>query len=247
MPLQRVHDPNVAMTPSLPVPLRRALPILVALFLPASPASSQEVELRVGENVLVASDAPDAVFVEPHLAAHPTDPDHLLRVTMVYPEGERGQENEVAQRCATFRSEDGGVTWARHDLTLASCSDPWVTLTGSEAALTALATHPALPDSVDHLLAYVSPDGGRSWPDVPQRFGRAHDGPRSAAGPDGTFHLASTQSWRDAGERAFQSVPVLRARPGRRHFEATARLVPSNLNLNSEGLAVLSDGTLVVG
>jgi hypothetical protein len=96
------------------------------------------------------------------------------------------------------------------------------------------------------LLVWFSSDGGVTWSGVPQGLGRGHDGPRSIAGPDGTVYVVSGEAWSDNGGALRFTVPVLRARRGRPYVEMMSRLVPSNLNLNSAGLAILSDGSLVV-
>lgn len=242
-----MRDPDSEVFVGL-VDRRGILSIAVLLLILAGGASAQVPlpQARVGEEVLVAREPGGTVLIEPALATHPTEPDHVLAVGWVFPEGDNGQAGAALQRCAVFHSEDGGRTWARHDFPGGSCADPWVSLTERGAVLTVLGTHPSLPDSSTQLLAYFSPDGGRSWHAVPQAFGRAHDGPRSVAGPDGTVYVASTQPGRDGAGRALLTIPVQRARPGVPHFYSMTRVLPSNLNLNFDGMAVLSDGALVV-
>ncbi len=219
--------------------------LMAAIAAGAHGASAQELEYDVEQDVLVAREADGRVLIEPHLATHPSDPDHLLAAGWVHLAGEPAQAEE---RCATFHSSDGGRNWERRDLGGAGCGDPWVSLTNEgTAVLTALGTHSSLPDPADHnLVAYFSRDGGETWRDIPQGLGGGHDGPRSLAAPDGTIYVLSHQGRRDAAGKLRFMAFVGRVRPGRGHVETMNRVVPSNLNQGSDGLAVLSDGTLVI-
>lgn len=224
---------------------RRLLACLVGSFLLAEMALAQEVEVRVGENVLVGKEAEGKVLIEPHVAAHPTDSQHLLAVGWVELTT-AGRSAVAGSHCAAFLSKDGGSSWARRDLPGESCADPWVTLTSRGAVLTAIGRHPSLADSTIQLLTYFSFDGGESWHGVPQSLGRNHDGPRSVADADGRTYVLSAQALSDrAGRRRF-SVFLGRRQPSTPHIETMQRIVPSNLNLNTDDLVVLADGRLVV-
>lgn len=219
---------------------------VVAVAIPALPhyAPTQELEYDVGEDVLVVAADDGRVLLEPHLATHPSDPGHLVAVAWDHPAGDPAAEEEY---CAAFHSSDGGRGWERRELMSVGCGDPWVSISGEgTAVLTALGTHPSLPDTTNNLVAFFSGDAGVTWHDVPQGLGRLHDGPRSLAAPDGTIYLTSGQGWRPGAGRPRFTVFVGRVRPGRLHVDVLPRVVPSNLNLNADGLAALSDGTLVV-
>lgn len=132
-------------------PVSRSRLLFVAgVFLILAPGASSEAqtpEMEVGEDLLVAQEPAGTVLIEPALATHPRDPDHLLAVGWVFPEGQNGQGAGAVQHCAVLLSQDGGRTWARHDFSGGSCADPWVSLTDERAVLTVLGTHPGLPDS----------------------------------------------------------------------------------------------------
>ncbi len=213
----------------------------------ASSASvaAQQPTLRVGPEVLIAPATAEDVWIEPALAADPSDPDHLLAVGWRHPFGS-DRAASPDERCVTFLSRDGGQSWSEHELGGISCADPWLAVTEGRAVLTALGRHASLPDSADQLLAYFSPDGGASWHDVPQSLGRGHDGPRTVAAADGTVYLTSGQSWPDAAGRGRFSILVARARGGIPYLATLDRLVPANVNFNPDGLAVLSGGALVI-
>lgn len=219
--------------------------VILGLFVRT--AAAQGVALQVGDDILVSRGPEGKQLIEPHLAAHPSDPDHLLAVGWVYPEA-TDQRQPDEEYCAVFLSTDGGRTWSGHDLHSIGCADPWVTLTEGEAVLSAMGTHANLPDPdwLGQVIAFFSADGGARWHETPQSLGRGHDGPRSSAGADGMVYFTSGQSWGDGGQIPRFTIFVGRARPGIPYVATMDRLVPSNLNLNADGLAVLSDGSLVV-
>ncbi len=200
--------------------------------------------IKVGENVLVSRGLETRPLAEPHLVAHPRDPNHLLGATIVSSNAAAFTDD---QYCAAMVSLDGGKTWTRHDFAIRQCGDPWVALTPQGMAVfTALASHASLADSANQLLVFVSLDGGRTWHDVPQTLGRGHDHQTLAVDTAGTVYVLSGQGWRDAENKLRWSVYVARARPTRILFDVVQRIFPSNLNINSQGLAVLADGSLVI-
>jgi len=218
--------------------------VSTAVTVPLCDATAQELEYGVEEDVLVAREVDGRVLLEPHLATHPSDPNDLLAVGWVHLASDQASAEE---HCAVFRSSDGGRSWIRSDLTSVGCGDPWVSVTKQgTAVLTALGTHTSLPDSSNDYVAFFSRDAGRTWYDVPQGFGGGYDGPRSLAAPDGTVYLLSGHAGLEAAGKLRFTLFVRRVRPGGAHAETMARIVPSNLNQLSDGLAVLSDGTLVI-
>ena len=211
--------------------------------------TTQQAHVKVGENVLVGREPQGTVLIEPHVAAHPTDPRRLLAVGWVHGAGETNETTD-AEHCAVFSSSDGGASWSREDVPGKSCLDPWLTFTAKGALLTAMGSHPSLPEKEGHnqnqLMAYYSPDGGDSWIDVPQPLGLSHDGPRSIASGDGAIYLVSSQATRDTESQSRRfGIFLARAAPGRAYLDTLPRIFPSNLNLQPDALTVLSDGTLV--
>jgi hypothetical protein len=220
------------------------LVILTAGDALAQTPSAAAPTIQVGPNVYVSAGLEARPLTEPHLAAHPADPNHLLGATIVSSTTAAWSDE---QHCAAFLSLDGGRTWTRHDFAVTVCGDPWVALTGQGTAVfTVLASHKSLPDSAPQLLVFVSRDGGRTWSEVPQSLGRGHDHQTATVDRDGNIYVLSGQGWRDADGKLRWTVFVARARAGRSYFDALHRFVPSNLNINAEGLAVLSNGAFVV-
>lgn len=90
-------------------------------------AAAQEVPttglIHVGENILVSGDLPNLPHTEPHLAAHPTNPDNLVAATIMI-------DASSTWTCAVFATFDGGKTWTRNNPTSIGisedCGDPWV-------------------------------------------------------------------------------------------------------------------------
>lgn len=210
-------------------------------ILARGPAAAQQSELRIGQDLPVGVTPQGKLMIEPHLAAHPSDPNRLLAVGIAA----KPDFSEVF--CLVFVSSDGGQTWTQQRLDGAGCGDPWVSLVENRAVITALGTHPALPHQADQLLAFVSMDGGSAWPFIPQSLGSGHDGPRTLASADGTVYVTSGELWTDSMGRRRAGLFVGRALHATPHVEVqTRRYAPSNLNQNMEGAAVLSDGVLLV-
>ncbi len=227
----------------LPLIRQTYIIVVIALFFTCE-MLSQEVKYELGPNIMVASDPEGRLFIEPHLTSDPTNPNRLFAVSFIDSPTPQYKNGDI---CAVFSSTDAGDSWTRHDLTCISCADPWVTVTNKGLVfVTALGKHPSLPDPEIQLLVFVSSDGGLTWGDVPQSLGRYHDGTRSIAGPDGTLYILSGQSLRDDAQNLRFSLFIGKAEPGRPHVNAFPRVFPSNLNQVSDGLALLSDGSLVI-
>ena len=151
----------------------------------------------------------------------------------------------MEQPCATVLSMDGGLTWTQTSLGLVDCGDPWLSMTpDGQAVLTVLGKTNKSSNAV-HLLAFSSADGGRTWNAQPQDLGGGHDHMAGISDSRGNTFILSAQGQRDAAGRVRFSIYIARRTPAAGAFEVLQRFVPSNLNQNAQGLAVLSDGTLV--
>jgi hypothetical protein len=219
----------------------------------AAPLVAQTVDVR--ENVPVARGLESRPLVEPHLAAHPANPNQLLGATIVSDAaaGDLAEGAPDTQICASFLSLDGGGTWKRHDFAITRCYDPWVAITpDGHAVFAALGVHKALTQQRQGgLVVFHSADGGRTWNPTPVGLGRGQDHPTIAvdvSSPErrGWLYVVSTDVAPEAGGKLRFGVTVAPSADGGRTFDAPVRIVPSNLNLNAEQAAVLSDGSLVV-
>lgn len=214
--------------------------VAFAVASPDSAARGQETTLHVSQDVTVGARPDGMLLIEPHLAAHPTDPNRLLAVAITT------TPDYAEEYCLVFASSDAGATWNQQRPEGRGCGDPWLTLTGERAVLTALATHPDLPTESNQLLAYLSKDGGSSWPWTPQSLGTGHDGPRTIAASDGTIYVTSGKAARDRTTGYGLNAMFLGWLGSTRSWiDSRPEIVPSNLNQGADGAAVLSDGTLV--
>jgi len=206
-------------------------------------AVSQELEIKVGENIKVSKDTNGMLFMEPYLAIDPSDPNHLIAVSFTSPTSD---ESDKDGNCVVFSSSNAGQTWSRHDLTGSNCGDPWISITSTGLAfVTALGEHSDLKDPERQLLVYTSADKGETWSEIPQSIGLNHDGTRSLAAPDGTLYILSGQ-YLKVKENGRFGIYLGMAKPGEEKVETLPTIIPSNLNQNSDGLALLSDGSLVI-
>jgi hypothetical protein len=231
---------------SLSVTLRGACCAVAAVTILSGTAAAQSIE--VGRDVLVLAAPPWAGIVEPHVAAHPERPGHLIAAAMVI---DTAGAPSPRTYCASLLSLDGGLTWAAGRHATGNCADPWLAVTGSgEAVFSSLGMHPAngAPD-VWGLLIARSADGGITWNDTILSLGREHDRPTMAADPRPeaarSVVIFSGQGLRlDDGPLRW-SVFVARSVNAGRSFRQPITVIPSNLNLNSEEAVVLKNGTIL--
>lgn len=215
------------------------LSTLTLLLLNILQARQGNLKIEVGENIQLGQALPNEQFMEPNVTSHPTDPNHLLAVGWVW--STLKDRDPKVERCASFLSQDGGLTWSRTDLPGAFCADPWVSLTEKEAVLTALDM-----STGNQLFAYFSSDGGRSWNETPQRLGYYHDGPRITSNKDGSVYIASHKSVTDTDNKRRTAIYTGKSVNNSQYIETTGQHIPSNLNLGMDGVTTLSDGNLVV-
>lgn len=194
----------------------------------------------------VAINAGDLAAIEPHLSAHPRDPNHLLGgVFLIRRLGDPRDDNFAADMvCSALTSFDAGLNWHRHDFPDPSCADPWTAfLPNGNALFVGLGKA--------GLQVFRSADGGRTWNDSPFNLGPRHDhgsiGVDAGAGPRrGSAYVAAHESIRDSAGRRRAAVMVARSGDGGATFGPPARIVSSNLPAFANNPVVLSDGTLVV-
>ena len=201
---------------------------------------------RVMPDRLVTASLPARPLVEPHLAADPKNANHLVGAVMI---SVRDRADLMQTRCAAVTTFDGGQTWLSHSFDFPRCYDPWgAILDDGTAIFVGLETDNN--GAVPHMWLYRSSDGGRTWPDAPHSFGRAHDHPtiavdRSGGRFHGTLYVSSTKVIRDAAGRIRTKAFVARSRDGGRTF-ATVEHELMNLLTTITSSGVLPDGGLLV-
>jgi hypothetical protein len=209
--------------------------------------------IRISTQPLELPGLIDKPLGEPHLAVHPSNPNHLLGATMVHDRTAVLSDTAGRRklRCATFVSTDGGATWVTHTFPIMGCFDPQVSITADgHAIFAALGDDPRLTQG-DGLVSYHSTDGGLTWSDRPAGLGRGHDHPVVVADWSGSprgnwlYIVTSRDARLDQGTLRFP-VSVSRSRNGGRTFDPEVLILNNNLMHKAETPVVLSDGTLVV-
>ncbi len=239
-------------------PTRYALPWIILLMAYGNQqvyAHKQETSvIEVGENILVSGDVPNLPHVEPHLAAHPTNPHNLVAATMLI-------DQSSNWTCAVFATFDGGKTWTRNNPTSRSisenCGDPWVTFGPSgKAYFSALIGQDSLGRHVERTFVFRSTDGGRTWSTptlVPLgEGGGSVDHPSIVVdhtnGPfSGAIFTIATQAFRpkeDETEYHHHPIILSHSTDEGRTFSAPIRMLPTNLVHQAGIPVVLSDGTV---
>src|SRR5262249_16522113 len=197
--------------------------------------------IQVGENVHLSREIADRVLVEPNLAADFRNPNHLLGVSIV---ASTPSPWAATQDCAAFVTFDGGKTWSSHKFGIQVYGDPWVTI-GADGTAYFIAL------GNNGLLAFRSPDGGKTWTDAPVSFGKGHDHAAIVADETngrfgGTVYVISNRGQRSKENKPRWPVFVARSLDKGKTFQEPVYVTPSNLNLNSDNAVILSDGMLVV-
>jgi hypothetical protein len=223
-------------------------PRVVALvaMLTTAPAAAQ---ISVGPNVQVSRSRAQTPHFELLAAADPTNPDHLMGCSIIYP--------KLAIRGATivYASFDGGKTWdvTIDEQALAGTGDPICTYGLDNVAYYVVLSlsDQRLNRKTSNTLIYRSTDGGRTWGPhdsttfVDREFALVDNTSSKYRGTlyiNGTWSLGAMQ-----GSRSTTAMGLIRSRDGK-HFEGpAARLaIGRRWILGMGNSVVLSDGSLVL-
>ncbi|MBO0323003.1 exo-alpha-sialidase [Muricauda sp. CAU 1633] len=192
-----------------------------------------------GKNIAIPSQFETYPIVEPTIASHPSDNDHLLAAAMVVT-----NSNDPYQSCrlSSFVSKDGGETWKEtaHDYW---GYDPWVALLpNGKTALSWLGT-PKSFKSQFPLAVFTSNDGGENWDSNVQVFqglGHGHDGTKLVGSKD-AFYLTTVRFNANMGADV-----VLYESISNRGFKEVGAIEGQGRRLNFCEPAILTNGTVVV-
>jgi hypothetical protein len=190
--------------------------------------------IEVGPNILVSYDG-NVTHIEPHMAAHPTDPKKLVGSAIV--------NYEYGSRVASYASSDGGYTWALAALPMLDAGDPQVAFGKTGTVL--FASLGSLDDkALPGLYVSRSENNGLSWQqpllvaeyqDHPQMVVDHTNGRFSGRVYIGTLHGSYTLGVaRSTDDGRTWNTPIDFVSGGDRYGHNVANLL------------VLSDGTLFV-
>lgn len=205
--------------------------------------------IKVGTTVPVSGDRPTTPHIEPHVAVHPANPDHLVGAAVTV------MDSTVI---SLFVSVDGGQSWSR-TLFPRCWLDPWITFGADDTVFFACLEN---KDRVA-VLVYRSADGGRTWnepTEVPFETGAWAGTPaiREVSGYDhesmvfdrtegpyqGTLYMVAFQAVRMANEAFFASPVFLKSTDAGRSFAPPVRIIASNVWANTMNPVVFSDGSV---
>lgn len=214
----------------------------LVVFVPAA-AAQTDLSMRIGEDRQVSLAETAFPVVEPHLAAHPTDPTQLfvsaLRIKAARPHYDLD--------CVAFRSLDGGKSWTHAALGFGICGNTWSAVLPDRSALFVALTAPAgIMQYRADMRVYRSDDGGLAWPGPPHEFGPGFDYPKILydKSNDGVYVVGSRATRVDG--RIRHSIVVGRSSDGGRSFPNSVHLTPSENAYEAQVPVTLSDGSLIV-
>ena len=220
-----------------------------------APVRAQTALIIVGENVLVSSAESIDPHVEPHLAAHPDDPTHLVAGAMRFPP-------QVEQTSVSFVTMDGGESWT--EVPLPGCrADVWLAFDADGTAYVSCLHRRAVDGIGMRTVVDVrrSDDGGLSWTGpatVPLGFGSSSDFPillvdRGDGPRQGTVYIVRGQAFTPGGERrgfcdrpCWYGPSIARSTDRAGSFADPELHAVNNLTNQIFDGAVLSDGTLAI-
>ncbi len=174
--------------------------------------------------------------VEPHIAAHPNSPNHLLVAAMIVTDVNNPYESS---RLTSFVSQDGGLSW-RETLHDWWGYDPWVAiLPNGQTAMSWIGSKQSFQHKFP-ICFFSSSDGGLSWSDEVQILDGNYDGTKIVA-LGSTFYFTSVRFRPDMGADV-----VLYRRQNEQPFEQVAVVDGKGKRLNFCEPAVQTDGTVLV-
>lgn len=213
-----------------------------------------EPRLAVGEVVHVSKDRSTVPHVEPHIAAHPTDPDRFVGASITF-------DSTGDDVTTTFASHDGGRSWSRTDLT-PSHIDPWVSYGVDGRAFVACLHRRVVKGIGERTIVDVrsSTNGGVSWlPHSMVPFGKGSSSDRVVVLTDNTHGPNSGMVYVVRGqaydyfnpkpgycERCWYGPSVARSTDNGRTFSDPTILQLTSLDNQLANADLLFDGSLVI-
>ena len=195
--------------------------------------------IEVGGDRLLSDSGPARPLAESQLSTSPNNPNQLL-VVVIQNDSPDGND----RTCVSWASFDGGQKWERHAFPVLGCFDPWGVILQDGSTITVMGGY--VPGHDDNVHLFRAPDGGRTWPDTSLGLGAHHDHPMVIAQANQVY-VASSQGVRNSANQVRSTVSVVHSQDGGKTFGPPTRVIASNAGYDATGLALLSDGTFVVG
>lgn len=175
--------------------------------------------------------------VEPHVSAHPLDPEHLLVAAQVVTDPRRPYQS---CRLVSFVTEDGGESWTEtvHDWW---GYDPWSAIAADGRAVLAWIGNPGRFRSRFPIRFLESSDGGARWREDVQTLAGNHDGTKIAVSGS-AFYFTTVRFGNDHGT----DVLLCEQSDAGQEFREVAQVDGGGARLNFCQPAVLSNGTVLV-
>lgn len=221
-----------------------AMALLALLACPSvSHSQDQPAVIRIGEDRLLSPNGAQFPMTEPHLSAHPTDPNQLLVSALSVKAGRPSYSFD----CALFSSLDGGTSWSHTELGFGMCGNTWSTILPDRSTLFVALTEPGglLRYRADMRL-YRSDSAGTTWPGPPYEFGPGFDYPKILHDPaHAVLYVVGSRAVRTDG-RIRHSLVVAHSTDGGGSFADSVHLAPSENTYEAQVPVTLSGGDLIV-
>ncbi len=200
-------------------------------------ARGDEVLPQIGANRRVWAAPGGRPVVEPHLAAHPTDPSRLLGAAMLITDPERPFESA---RLVSFASRDAGATWTAAEFD-AWGYDPWAVFLPSGGAVVSWLGTPGRFTEETPIRLLRSADGGAHWDTAVEIVPGAFDGSKLTVDPASGDLVVTAASF----EPGPMSIYFDRAKAGRK-FASPRHVGQGGSHVAIGESAVLADGTVTL-
>ncbi|MDX2046291.1 MAG: hypothetical protein SFU87_05865 [Chitinophagaceae bacterium] len=189
-----------------------------------------------GPNIPIISQFKNKAVVEPHIAVHPGNNNHLLVSAMVVTDSSKPYES---CRLSSFVSNDGGLSWKEtaHDWW---GYDPWVSiLADGKTTMSWIGTKGSFRDEYP-VVFFNSPDGGISWNNDVQMLPGGHDGTK-ITGSGSNFYFTTVFFGKE-----MEASIRLYAGDGMKPFELLTEIDSKGERLNFCEAAVLGDSSIII-
>ena len=231
---------SIVIRPENALKMSLALSLILSWFISVQAQKPRE-ERQHTIKVSVSTPLPTRLqvpVVEPSLAVHPQNPDHILVAAMAIMDQDRPYESA---QLVTFLTTDQGKNWEEKIWNYWGY-DPWVTIMpDGHTTLAWLGTAGAFQHAFP-LQFFRSSDGGKTWNSNVQQMDNIHGHDGTKVVHDHEQFIATTVRFN--GDMS-ADVAIYRATPDH-PFQEVTKVPGRGLRLNFCEPAILSDGTTII-